>query len=83
MMSEILSEIDGGHPAGAEFALDGVAVGEGGFQTVKCVRHSAPTPAAALRWGVRAQAASLLKQQVAMGCAVYRHSCGRQNAAAL
>ena len=31
--------------------------------------------AAPLRWGVRAQAASLLKQQDSMGCAVYRQSC--------
>ncbi len=30
---------DRGYPAGAEFALDGVTVGEGGFQAVKLVRH--------------------------------------------
>ena len=30
VMLEILGEIDGGHAAGPEFALDGVAIREGG-----------------------------------------------------
>ena len=34
-------EIDGRHPARAELALDGVAVGEGGLEAVKGVRHCA------------------------------------------
>jgi len=36
---EVLGEVDGGHAAGPELVLDGVAVGEGGFETVEELRH--------------------------------------------
>ncbi len=36
---QVLGEIDRGHAARAEFFLDGVAVGEGGFETVEGVGH--------------------------------------------
>ncbi len=41
MMLDIFSEIDGGHAAGAEFALDGVAVGEGGREAGGDLGHQA------------------------------------------
>jgi hypothetical protein len=36
---EVLGEVDGGHAAGTKFFLDGIAVGEGGFEAVEKVRH--------------------------------------------
>ncbi len=36
---EVLSEVDGGHAPGTEFFLDGIAVGEGGFEAVEKVWH--------------------------------------------
>ncbi len=40
LVLEVLGEVDGGRPAAAEFALDGVAVGEGGFEAIElCVGH--------------------------------------------
>ena len=41
---QIFSEIDRGHAADAEFVLDGVAVGEGGFETVEELRHCTLAP---------------------------------------
>ena len=35
MMLEVLGEKHHGHPATTELALDGVAVGQGGLQTVQ------------------------------------------------
>ncbi len=32
-------EVDGGHASGAEFPLDGIAVGEGGFEAGELVGH--------------------------------------------
>jgi len=31
---QVLGKVDGGHPAGTELALDGVAVGKGGLEAV-------------------------------------------------
>ncbi len=45
-MFEALGKIDRRHPTATKLPLDGVAVGEGGFQTVEGVRHGA-----ALRFG--------------------------------
>ena len=39
MVLQVLGKVDGGHAAGSEFILDGVAVGEGGLETVKKVGH--------------------------------------------
>jgi hypothetical protein len=36
---QVLGEIDRGHAARAQFFLNGVAVGEGGFEAVEGVRH--------------------------------------------
>ena len=38
-MSLIAGEVDRGHPARTQFFLDGVAVGEGGFEAVEKVWH--------------------------------------------
>jgi len=38
-MLQVLGQIDGRHPARAEFALDGVAVGECRFEAVKYIGH--------------------------------------------
>ena len=35
-----MGEVDGGHAAGAELFLDGVAVGEGGFAAGDTVSHA-------------------------------------------
>ena len=45
LMLEVTSEVDRRHPTATEHPFNGVAVGEGGFETVKCVRHGAATPA--------------------------------------
>ncbi len=39
LVLEVLGEIDGRHPTATELALDGVAVAQGGLQTVKRVGH--------------------------------------------
>ena len=39
LVPKIRGEVDGGHAACADFLLDGVAVGEGGFEPVKGVSH--------------------------------------------
>ena len=39
LVLEILGEVDRGHTAAAHFLLDGIAVGEGGFETVEAVCH--------------------------------------------
>ena len=39
LVLQILGEIDRRHPTATEFVLDGVVVGEGSFQTLKCVGH--------------------------------------------
>ena len=36
---QILGEVDRRHPAAADLPLDGVAVGESGFQAVEHLRH--------------------------------------------
>ena len=38
-MLQVLCQVHRCYPAATEFALDGVAVGEGGFQAVKKVWH--------------------------------------------
>ena len=38
---EVVREIDGGHAAGAELALDAVAVGEGGRESRERLGHAA------------------------------------------
>ncbi len=42
------SEVHGGHAAGADLPLDGVAVREGGFETVQEVWHTVLSLAATL-----------------------------------
>ena len=42
---QILGEVDRGHSAAANLPLDGVAVGQGLFQSVKGVGHGAASPA--------------------------------------
>ena len=37
VVADVVGEVDGGHPAGAELPLDGVAVGERGGQAVNGV----------------------------------------------
>ena len=37
VVADVMGQVDGGHPAAAELALDGVAVGEG---VAQAVRHS-------------------------------------------
>ena len=39
MVLQILGKVDRGHPARADLFLDGVAVGEGGFETVEEIWH--------------------------------------------
>ncbi len=39
MVPQVLGEIDFGHPTGPNLPLEGVAVGEGGFQAVQHIRH--------------------------------------------
>ncbi len=39
LVLQVLGEIDRRHAASADLFLDGVAVGEGGFEAVKKVRH--------------------------------------------
>ena len=57
---DIFGEVDRGHPAGAQLPLNGVAVGQRGFQTLECVRQDCDLGMESLiRCGVRAQAASL------------------------
>ena len=49
---EVVREVDSGHAAGAEFFLNGVAVGEGGFEAVEKVGHRCFGPAGdALEYG--------------------------------
>ena len=36
---EIVGEVDGGHAASTEFPLDGVTLGEGGFEALRNVCH--------------------------------------------
>ena len=45
---EVLGEIHRGHATGAKFFLDGVAVCEGGFETVEKVGHCVLAPLATL-----------------------------------
>ena len=42
---QVLGEIDRRHPTATELPLDGIAIGEGGFQTVNGVGHGAASPA--------------------------------------
>ena len=46
---------DGRHATGAEFVLDGVAVGQGGYKTRESVAHNASqlTRALFLAWWIR------------------------------
>ena len=39
LVLDIPSEIDDRHPATANFALDGIAIGEGGFETIHEILH--------------------------------------------
>ena len=39
MVFQVLGEVDRGHAARAEFLMDGVAVGQGGFDAVEGVGH--------------------------------------------
>ncbi len=58
---QILGQVDRRHPTATEFALDGVAAGEGGFEAVEGIRHgTALRLAAPLRRRVRDQVASEL-----------------------
>ncbi len=43
---QILGEVDRGHAARAKLFLDGIAVGEGGFETVEGVGHCVLAPLA-------------------------------------
>ena len=45
---QILREVHRGHAAGPQLVLDGVAVGEGSFETVEKVRHYVLAPLATL-----------------------------------
>ena len=45
-MHDDLGEVDRRHAAAADFFLDGVAVGEGGFEVVEKVRHCVLAPLA-------------------------------------
>ncbi len=40
MVLQVLGEVDRRHPTATEFALDLVAVGEGGFEAVELIRHT-------------------------------------------
>ena len=39
VMLDVLGEVHGRHAPSTDFPLDGIAVGEGGFETVEKVRH--------------------------------------------
>ncbi len=39
---QVLGEIDRCHPAGADFALEGVTVREGDHETILLIRHGLP-----------------------------------------
>ncbi len=43
---EVFGQIHGGHAASTDLPLDGVAVGEGGLEAVKKVRHCVLAPLA-------------------------------------
>jgi hypothetical protein len=45
---QVFGQVDRGHAAGPEFVLDGVAVGEGGFEAVERVWHCVLAPLATL-----------------------------------
>ena len=45
MVLEVFGEIDRGHAARTQLFLDGVAVGEGGLETIEKVRHCVFGPA--------------------------------------
>jgi hypothetical protein len=42
----VFGKVDGGHPAGTEFTLDGIAVDEGGSEAADGIGHRAAAP----RW---------------------------------
>ena len=44
LVPDVPSEIDDRHPTTANFALDGIAIGEGGFETVKNLWHCVLAP---------------------------------------
>ncbi len=46
MVIQILGKVHRGHAAGAKFFLDGVAVGESGFESVEKVWHCVLSPLA-------------------------------------
>ena len=41
VVAEVLGEVDGGHSAAAELALDAVAIGQGVAQSVRQIAHGA------------------------------------------
>ncbi len=59
---QVLGKVDRRHPTATEFALDSVAVGEGGFEAVEGVWHGAATPAGSTTKMGRAASDSQLAQ---------------------